>query len=223
MLIPLFESTGEERSGPSHFMTMFMWEQLLEAYAPARDAYVRARDEQVRQLLLGDAAFPGGGNRPPRTRFQLIVTMNETLDELHATYELFVQFESLMPELARKQAFLALPAIIEARDFALAERYLADPLDQLDRLNQMARDLHLFPPAADSPRLGAELANFMKDVRLRSILLDGLERESEADTLRLAALSGIASDDMRALAERELAAPGTIMQELSDRFSQPHN
>ncbi len=97
---------------------------------------------------------------------------------------------------------------------AMAERYLPDPLHQLDKLNMLAGQMPLLAPAGSAPRLGAELSNFMKDVRMRNTLLRGLGRDSEADALQQGALAGIDADDMRALAQQEMAAPGTILQKL---------
>lgn len=213
-LIVLFGKTDEESYNKLHRMAMFMWEQLLADHPPARQAYRNERDEQVRRLLSGDHHFTQGTDFPPRPRFQVIAQMNKTLGEQRATYELFKQFEACMPDLARKQAFLALAAIIEAEDYAMAERYLPDPLHQLDKLNTLAGQMPLLAPAGSAPRLGAELSNFMKDVRMRNTLLRGLGRDSEADALQQGALAGIDADDMRALAQQEMAAPGTILQKL---------
>ena len=75
-----------------------------------------------------------------------------------------------------------------------AERHLPrDPMERLDELNALALNLPLFPPHRSAPRLTAELSNFVTDVRLRA-----------------AALAGLAQDEMRTLAMRELAEPGAI-------------
>jgi hypothetical protein len=217
LLVGLFDQVGNgaPRSSGHHFITMFEWSQLAEKYYPAYEALVSARDEQVRRLLDGDEIFGARGDARPHSRFQVIVNMNETLKDSRATYELFVQMVSFLPTLARREAFMALPAIVEAGDFSLAERYLADPLERLEELNRLARDLPLFPPLGAAPRLAAELSNFMKDVVLRAAVLRGLGRETEAESLRNVALAGIASDDMRALGNREIAVPGTIIREIT--------
>lgn len=218
LLVKLFGQgcRSDTHARASHFLTMFEWNQLAEDYPPAREAMASARDEQVGLLLGGDENFSTGADGWPRSRFQVIVHMNETLKDAGATYALFIQLQSLMPALARRKAFLALPAIVEAGDYALAERYLPDPLAQLADLNALSSELPLFPPDLAAPRLAAELSNFMKDVRLRAATLQGLGRVTEAEALREAALAGISSDEMRALAQREIAEPGTIMCEATD-------
>lgn len=221
-LIALWDEAnhGRAHAEASEFMIMFAWQLLAEEYLPAGEALAVARDEQVRSLLTGDELFSNGHNGPRRSRFEIIADMNQTLKDPRATYELFRQFDLLFPALARGAAYCALPAIVEAGDFTLAERYMADPLDLRDHtalLNRLAGDFPLFPltlPA--SSRLAAELSNFMRDVRLRAAVLHGLGRAIEAEELRHDALAGLGSEEMRALALRELAIPGTIIGEIAD-------
>ena len=101
-------------------------------------------------------------------------------------------------------------AYAPARD-ARAERHLPrDPMERLNELNALALNLPLFPPHRSAPRLTAELSNFVKDVRLCADTWEGLGRHAEAHALRAAALAGLAQDEMRTLAMRELAEPGAI-------------
>jgi hypothetical protein len=199
----------------SHFITTYLWELLVPCHPPAHEALTGMRDRQVRKLLAGDHTYSSDVRRP-RSRFEVLVDMNHVLKDSRSTYEIFVQLESLLPDLARRQAYRALPAIVEAGDFARADRYLADPLDQLDHLNALISQLPLFPPLGAPPRLAGELSNFMRDVRLREAILRGLGREAESETLRSEAVAGIASDEMRSLALREIAKPGAIMREVSE-------
>jgi hypothetical protein len=215
-------SNGAPRFFGQYFITMLEWSQQAEKYHPAYEALVSARDEQVRRLLSGDEILGAGGDARPHSRFQVIVDMNNTLKDSRATYTLFVQLVSFLPTLARREAFMALPAIVEAGDFALAERYLTDPLERLEELNRMAGDFPLFPPLGAAPRLAAELSNFMKDVVLRAAVLQGLGRETEGESLRKAALAGLESEDMRALGIREIAVPGTIINEITSHQMSLH-
>jgi hypothetical protein len=195
------------------FGTMLEWHFLAEEYPPARAALLEARDAQAQRLLAGDTGY----GRPPRegaqrrSRFALIAHMNETLQDSRATYELFVQLDALMPEHARRMAFLALPAVVEAGDFTLGERYLPDPMDFLPEVNESSHIWPLFPPTKTAPRLAAELSNFAKDVRLRAAILRGLAREAEAEALLEAAMAGLANDELRDWLRRDLASPGAIM------------
>lgn len=203
-------------SRAAYFMTIVEWSVLAEDYLPAREALAVARDEQVRLLLAGEAIFGDPSDVMPQSRFHVIVEMNDILKDSLSTYDLFIQLISLLPALARRESFLALPAIVDSGDFALAERYLGDPLERLDELNDLAAHFTLFPPPGESPRLSAELSNFMKDVLLKVAILEGTGRVHDAERLRDDALAGIAQEEIRALCIREIAAPGTINREMTD-------
>jgi tetratricopeptide (TPR) repeat protein len=194
------------------------WELLAESHPPARVALVRARDLQVGRLLAGALSYgvPFSASAPPRSRFALIVHMNEALRDARSTHELFVRLDARMPECARREAFLALPAMVEAGDFALAARFMPEPLDYLDELNGLARRLPASPPAVGQPRLMATLSSFGCEVRLRAAILHGLGREEEALAFADAALAALADDSLRELVRRELYEPGAIVRALSN-------
>lgn len=208
---------GERPLRGNHFVTMFEWSMLVGPYLPAHQAMVRVRDEQVRRLRDGHEHFGDSSEGRPRSRFYVIVEMNDILNDMRSTYDVFVHLTSAFPSLARVEAHLALPAIVEVGDFALAEAYLDNPLPHLAELNRLSSGLPLFPPAGAAPRLAAELSNFMKAVVLRGAVLQGLGRESEAEYLRHAALNGLATDEMRELGKGEIAVPGSIIQEITSR------
>ncbi|MES2149220.1 MAG: hypothetical protein V4508_05430 [Pseudomonadota bacterium] len=223
LLLALFDelACGAVGIEGHYFITMFEWRQLAGQFRPAHEALARARDEQVRRLLDGDDVFGDLSAPRPQSRFRVIVDINETLKDSRATCELFVRLLSILPACAQREAFMALPAVVEAGDFSLAERYLDDPLERLEQLNRLARDLPLFPPYGAAPRLAVELSNYIKCVVLRSTVLHGLGRGAEGAALRKAALDGIASEQLRELGEREIADPGTIIREISAGRDRP--
>lgn len=197
-----------------YFMTLFQWKMLIEKYAPAAEALARLRDEQARRLLAGEYHAGSAAHDPMHfqraDRVALIVEMNRTLEDPGATRALFLQLEARDPVLARRDAYRMLEAIVEAGDVALAERYRGDPLALLRTVNVTAQTMPLFPPGREAPMLAADLSNLAKDVRIAIAVLRGLQRETEAHALRRALLDGLANDELRAMAERELDAPGTI-------------
>lgn len=207
-------SNSSEHLKSRLFITMFEWSQLAEVYPAAQAALASTRDAQAARLLAGDEFFGAPGEPWPRSRFQLILEMNETLKDSRASYDLFIRLRSALPELAQRVALQALPSIVAAGDFTLAEAYLPDPLGQLQALNQVASELPLFPPQGEAPRVTAELNNFLKDVGLCAATWEGLGRADQAASLRQAALAGLDLPLLRALAQRELDAPGTIFREL---------
>lgn len=201
-----------------YFMPMFQLQLLLDVHAPTRAVLAALRDEQAARLLDGDA-FCGSGGPPAAdeyqraSRFSLLLQMNTLLGEMHATHALFRALEARLPELARQYAHQALPAMVDAGDFALADRYRGDPLSGLANVNHGARELPLFPPPREAPRLAADLSNLVKDVRIGIAVLRGLGDPAAADALRAALLDGLESDELREMAARELAEPGTITRE----------
>lgn len=197
-----------------YFFTLFEWKMLIETYPPAAGALARARDEQARRLLAGEYYVGSGAHDPMQfqraDRFGLMIEMNRTLRDPGSTRAVFLQLEAQDPELARRDAYRALAAIVEAGDFALAERYRRDPLDLLAQVNCAAATLPLFPPGREAPRLAGDLMNLTGDVRIAIAVLRGLDRTAEAEAVRSALLAGLANDELRTVAQRELEVPGTI-------------
>jgi hypothetical protein len=202
----------------SHFMTMFQWKMLAEEYPPARAALAELRDGQAVLVLAGEDRFTadaGAGSPIRRTRFSVVVEMNEMLDDAASTHALFTALEAARPEQARANAWGALPHLVAAGDFALAERYRGDPLAMLEPVNLNARSLPLFPPDRQAPRLAADLMSFAKDLHLAVAVLKGLGRPDEAAALRVAALEGIESSELRGWMQREMDKPGVISRAIS--------
>jgi hypothetical protein len=193
------------------FGVLFEWRLVMEAYAPARDALAALRDEHVRRLL--DSDIHGGQadvDDNGHSRFWNIAWLNDTLQDQRSTYEVFLHLAEALPGVAERYAWRALPAIVAERDYALGARYLPEPLDDLFELNATARFRPLFPTGHQAPLLSALLSNFCRNVSLRVAILAGLGRSAEAQAFRAEALAGIVSGELRQMAERELASPGTM-------------
>ena len=227
LLQQLFAEAGRTMNPPRsrYFITMLQWKFLAEAYAPAYAALQVERDAQIRLLLSGEHDFGRHDNSDPQasgafgrtSRFSLIADMNETLGDAHSTADLFARLDASAPELARQYAWQALPAVVEAGNFALADRYRRAPLEHLETVNALAASQPLFPAPGMAPRLATELMNLVKDVRIAAAVLRGQGQAAEAEALCAALLAGLAHDAMRALARRELDAPGSITAEIVKR------
>lgn len=207
---------------PDIFMTMFQLQLLAEQYEPARVFLRNIRDAQAERLLAGDIHFGLDGDPAVKEyrrvrRFSLIVDINHILKDDASTCEVFAQLDSGHAELARRYAWTALPALVAEGYFELADRYRDDPLKLLDVVNDIALALPLYPPPRQAPRLAAELSNLVRDVRIGMAVLRGTGHKGKADVLGAALVAGLDSDELKALAQRELDAPGTITRELGDR------
>lgn len=204
-----------------YFFTLFEWKMLIEAYPPALAALARARDGQARRLLAGEFQVGTAPHDPEQfqraDRLGLLLEMNRTLQAPGATRAVFLELEARDPSLASRNAYRAMEHIVEAGDFRLAERYRGDPLALLRNVNHAAQTMPLFPPGRAAPRLAADLMSLTKEVRIAVRVLLGLGRESEAQVLRTALLEGLATQELRAVAERELDAPGTISRMHGER------
>lgn len=208
---------AQEAVGDSpYFMAMFGLQMLLPEHPPTRAAVQAMRDAQVRRLLDGDLYFGApqyeGGMR--KRRFSVVVAFNELLDDPHATCSLFGQIDQVDPAAARTYASQAMPALVACAAWPLAARYRGAPLQMLEECNELARTFPLFPAPGTAPRLGATLMSLVRDVHLDAAVLDGLGDAPAAQALRAALIDGIEDAAMRQLAQRELAAPGTISREL---------
>jgi len=205
-----------------YFMPMFQLKLLLEDYPPARAAMVALRDLQAARLLAGEL-YTGTDPAPLKEtyrrveRFSLVVDMNDDLGDARSTYDIFRRLEARQPEVARVYARRALPAMVEVGDFALADRYRGKPLDLLHTVNVNARDMPLFPPPRQAPRLSAELSSLVTDVRIGMAVLRGLGDAAGSDALRAALLDGLASAELKDMARRELDEPGTIVRDVVAR------
>ncbi|WP_256077171.1 hypothetical protein [Massilia sp. YIM B04103] len=208
-------ASGARDARQDYFITLFEWEHLAAEHATARMALISERDEQVRRLLEGDVIFYAD-EFLPITRLHVVIDINQSLQDGRATYRLMTQLLDSNQAFARWEIHRAMPAIVEAGDYALAVQHIKNPLKRLDDLNRLASELPLYPPPNTAPRLGAELGIFMGDVVLLSKSLKGLGKDAEAEQLRTAALNGLQSDELRALASRELAEPGGIIRALAE-------
>jgi hypothetical protein len=215
------EATGES----PYFMAMFGLQMLLPVHPPTHAAVQIMRDDQVRRLLQGERHFGApvweGGKRPQR--FAVIVELNDLIGDAESTCVLFVRFDESDPVQARQYAGRALPALVACGAWALAERYRGDPLAWLADCNALAYTFPLFPPPRAAPRLAATLMNLVREVYMGAAVLDGLGNAPAALALRAALIDGIEGEVMRDLAQRELAAPGTISRELvAHQMAQEH-
>jgi RimJ/RimL family protein N-acetyltransferase len=201
-----------------HVMPMLEWRFLVEEYAPARVAMLEARNVQVHRLLAGELTYglPRNEWLGPPSRFSLIADMNETLRDARSTSEVFARLVALNPGQARRDAFVALPAVVEAGDFTMAERFLPDPMDFLPHLNETAHSWPLFPPMGKATRLAADLSIFARELRLRAAILRGLGRGAEADALLDAALASLANDELRDWVRRDMKTPGIIHRAMGE-------
>jgi len=121
-----FHENSADAVGPGQFglsIALADWVELGRSYPPARTALEEIRDLKTKTLLHGIRDVMS---------FTDVVSINGLLGCELATYELFVSLNSSFPLLARNNyAELALPAIVNSRDFELARQLVPHLREQL--------------------------------------------------------------------------------------------
>jgi hypothetical protein len=98
------------------------WIELGKKYPPALQTLKKIRDQKTARII---------GGEDNREVFHDVVAINEYLVETQATSELFKGIDNSNPQFASKVADLADKALIQSKDYALARKYLGDPMAHL--------------------------------------------------------------------------------------------
>ncbi len=138
-------AAGVPKADQLYPLTMALWTQLAGEYPPTIDTLAVVRNYHADLLLGGDAVFCGQGTPLQVSRFQLVVELNQILNDTRGTHALFKRLLAMAPELAAREAFLALPAIVQEGDYVLADRFLGDPGARLEEINSMSILYPLWP------------------------------------------------------------------------------
>lgn len=178
------------------------WRQLADAYPPALDALKRARDEAWSTTMSGadtTLALPS---------FRDFAALNRTLGEESRTATAFAQLDREKPEIARRVALAARPALIRAKEFDLCARYVdADFWQTLLTGYQMARN------SAETSGLGSGADSlldlrFTNDVTTLVALLVVSGRRADAE--RVAGEARREKDDAAFAASIDKALQGNV-------------
>jgi hypothetical protein len=164
-------------------------------YPKARVVLEQIRDKKADAVLSRSA---------DRALFHDVVAKNRVLGCEQNTHTLFNKLVPLNRELARKCVDLALPALVRAGDFELAEQFLPDPEHQVrKRSNCLNRTVQAQKQARFSraPRFKAEIHNYAESVKQMLAILEGCGRKVEA-----ASTKSLASQLIQATTIREAVA-----------------
>lgn len=176
------------------------WTELAGKYAPARQALEAVRERAVTDLLAARDGF---------MLLHDIVAIDAALGEQDRTYALFARLIELAPDRAESLRNIALPAVIAARDFALAERMLPDPeqfvREQCDMLLRMYTYRRKRLP--DPEHISHMIYFYAANVGHALAMLEGRGRRLEAARLRTLAADRIHATTLRR-AVRAALLPG---------------
>jgi hypothetical protein len=104
------------------------WKSLGDVFPPAQTALVELRDRTLEQVT------DKGENVPV---FHDLVSLNRTLGEDSKTVELFQTIDQTKPELAKKYWNMAKDAVIAAKRYDLAGKYIGSPTKEFTRIKAM--------------------------------------------------------------------------------------
>jgi len=98
------------------------WIELGEKYPKALEKLRSIRDKKTSRFLGGEMN---------RELFHDVVSINKYLDEMTATVQLFKKMDTENPSVAADVYDLADTALLQAREYELAKKYLGDPSERL--------------------------------------------------------------------------------------------
>jgi len=104
------------------------WQNLGKVYPPARVAMIEVRDNVTKQVAAHPEKF---------ALFQEAAALNRTLDENAKTVELFQLLDQTHPDSARLDWIVAKDAVIAAKRYDLAKKYIGTPLEAFNRIKEM--------------------------------------------------------------------------------------
>ncbi len=192
-------------SGVRRSYALSYWVELGKEYPEALRALEQLRDQYTTALLA---------ESNERGAFIDVSAINEYLHVVGLTHQLFVQLAERKPALAKSCARVAMPAIVDAEDFALAARYLPEASAHIQALcRELNDDIRMIKHRAytGSPLRWATILNCTKEIALFMAVKRGTGCAREADQLLNLSLASLQSPSVR----RDFQAT------LSGRFNPP--
>jgi hypothetical protein len=180
-LIWFFEHALEEdpaMHGVRLSFALGYWADLAQKYAPARAALDALRERGAERLL---------SRQGDRALFHDVASIDHALGQPARTHEVYVGLRTAAPELAAACTSLALPAVIAAGDFELAEQMLPDPEHLIRRQAAiLVRDLQARRRwrFSKAPFVATSVHIYAEDVKRVLTVLEGRGRRREAQRLR---------------------------------------
>jgi hypothetical protein len=168
---------------------LMYWKNLGDVYPPARTALVETRDRKT-QLLIKKTGNAG--------LFHDVVALNRTLEENEKTVQLFDLIDKEQPDQAKQYWNTAQDAVIAAKRYDLARKYIGNPVREFTRVKA---NYDLNTTLYDNPKMGgaqfkAYNENHLVEESLKLIVLAlALDDKKAAKEIQGKALSVV--DDYR--------------------------
>lgn len=107
------------------------WVELGQQYPKALTALTEIRDKKTERLLNGEL---------DRHLFDDVMAINRYLKQPAGTVNLFKKLESLWPDFAPNIYLIAEDSVLAAGEYALARKYLGDPMARLETARKNLRE-----------------------------------------------------------------------------------
>jgi hypothetical protein len=108
-------------SGVRLSFALSYWKQLGDVYPPAKEAMVETRDRKTKEIENGNGTF---------ALFHDVMALNRTLDEESKTVDLFRHLDQKQPKLAKQCWNIAKEAVISAKEYNLAKKYIDNLINE---------------------------------------------------------------------------------------------
>ncbi|MEL7475212.1 MAG: hypothetical protein AAGJ55_03155 [Cyanobacteria bacterium J06555_12] len=150
------------------------WVELGDKYAPAKDALVRVRNSNKKQLLDGKGTFDN---------FHDLSSINDYLNDSDDSHLVFLELQKSSPLLAKRCYSVAERTLVKKKDYAACAPYVINPekryeyIEKIDVVNE--KHLKDTPDHAKADFLDYKEKSYTEDVcRLIQILvnLDQIEK-----------------------------------------------
>jgi hypothetical protein len=179
------------------------WLELGEKYPPALVALRSIRDEKTNSLVSASEDLE---------LFIDVSSINEALSEEKYTYDLFLAVNQLSPEFANLCSRIALPAIVNCRDYALARSFLPKPSMAVARLaSQMNEDIEWSLKAVtiehSAVTIRAIVHNYAEDIQMLTDIIRETDGHNAAEELKGYAIESVTNDDARKAIDAMLGVP----------------
>lgn len=168
-----------------------LWTELGKAYPKALDALRSTRSDKAEALLRGE----GGPEL-----FLDIAAIDAQFGDTAPTYALFLRLTNAFPDLAQQCERHALPAIVDAQDYALAARLMPAPEPLVcQRARGLEQDINAIKHASftRAPTRWACICNYVEEIKRLVTILSGSQQHAEGARIKALAIGLIKSPSVR--------------------------
>jgi hypothetical protein len=165
------------------------WAELAKVYPKALQALEAIRDRKTQLLLLRVGEW---------NMFHEVVSINEYLGCQQQTYSLFKTLAASNEKFAERCFDIALPSILHAGDYELAERFLGDPVEQVGRSSEMLNYcIRRGDQSNDTDVLKSQIDFYAQRIKQIQEVLEGRGRLDEARRVHDLAVESVEAVTLR--------------------------